>query len=88
MQALALNRAGREQGSLLGCEGFRVESRERRLGVVETVLLGESTQPSALSVRRGRFGRGVRIIDAGDIERIDERARSISVRSDGVEIRF
>jgi hypothetical protein len=72
---------------LQGCEGYRVESRERKLGVVDSVLLGETTRPSALSVR-GRFSRSVRIIDALDVERIDERARRISVRSDGVEIRF
>jgi hypothetical protein len=56
---------------------------------VDAVLFDElALQPSALSVRRGRFARGVRIIDAADIEGVDARARRIAVRSDGVEISF
>jgi hypothetical protein len=39
-------------------------------------------------VRRGRFARGVRIIDAADILGVDARARRIAVRSDGVAISF
>ena len=74
---------------LRSCEGFSVRSHAGRLGVVETVLYGEnSSRPSAFSVRRGRFARGVRIIDAMDVEGIDARARSIDVRSDGFEISF
>jgi hypothetical protein len=70
-------------------QGYAVETPVRRLGVVDTVLFADdAAQPSALSVRRGRFARGVRIIDAADIEGIDDRARRIAVRSDGVEITF
>jgi hypothetical protein len=70
-------------------QGYSVETPSRRLGVVDAVLFdGLATQPSALSVRRGRFTRGVRIIDAADIEGIDARSRRIAVRSDGVEISF
>jgi hypothetical protein len=71
------------------CEGYAVESRAGRLGVVDAVLFGDDlTKPSALSVRRGRFARGVRIIPASDVEGVDARARRIAVRSDGVEISF
>ena len=70
-------------------QGYSVETPSRRLGVVEAVLFDElASQPSALSVRGGRFARGVRIIDAADIEGVDARARRIAVRSDGVEISF
>jgi hypothetical protein len=71
------------------CEGFSVESPARKLGVVDAVLFADdASHPSALSVRRGRFARGVRIIDAADIEGVDARARRIAVRSDGVEVSF
>jgi hypothetical protein len=70
-------------------QGFSVETPARRLGVVDAVLFGdESQQPSGISVRRGRFARGVRIIDAADILGVDARARRIAVRSDGVAISF
>jgi len=48
-------------------QGYSVETPARRLGVVDTVLFGDdSVQPSGISVRRGRFARGVRIIDAAE----------------------
>lgn len=86
MRALQLASDG---GPLRGCVGFAVESPQRKLGVVDAVLFGDdASQPSALSVRRGRFARGVRIIDAADVRDVDTRARRIAVRSDGVEIFF
>ena len=70
-------------------QGFSVETPEHKLGVVDAVLFGdESPQPSGISVRRGRFARGVRIIDAADILGVDARARRIAVRSDGVAVSF
>jgi hypothetical protein len=70
-------------------EGFVVESQARKLGVVDAVLFGDdAAHPSALSVRRGRFARGVRIIDAADILDVDSRARRVAVRSDGVAVSF
>ena len=70
-------------------QGFSVESPSRRLGVVESVLFDDgSRRPSALSVRRGRFARSVRIIDAAEIADVDARARRIAVRSDGVAVSF
>ena len=70
-------------------QGYSVETPSRRLGVVDAVLFdGLATQPSALAVRRGRFARGVRIIDAAEIEGVDARARRIAVRSHGTEISF
>lgn len=85
-------RAGRQvrdAGSLTGCVGFAVRSTQGKLGIVDAVLFGDdSSQPSALSVRRGRFARGVRIIDAADVSDVDTRARRVAVSSDGVEIFF
>lgn len=78
-----------DAGTLQRCVGFAVESSGRRLGVVDVVLYGsDSPEPEALSVRGGRFARGVRIVDTAEIEGIDTRARRIDVRSDGVEVRF
>ncbi len=77
------------QEALKSCVGFTVESRERRLGVVETVLFGsDAPEPEALTVRGGRFKRGVRVVDAADIVGIDARSRRINVRGDGIAIRF
>lgn len=85
MLALADN----EAETLKSCVGFTVESHDRRLGVVETVLFGSDTpEPEALTVRGGRFARGVRVVDASDIVGIDARARRINVRGDGIAIRF
>ncbi len=70
-------------------QGYSVETPSGHLGVVDAVLFdGFAPQPSALSVRRGRFARAVRIIDAADIQGVDTRARRIAVRSDGIEISF
>jgi hypothetical protein len=70
-------------------QGYSVETPSRRLGVVDAVLFdGLETKPSALSVRRGRFARGVRIIDAADILDVDARSHRIAVRSDGVAVNF
>ncbi|HEX5448757.1 MAG TPA: hypothetical protein VFW85_01715 [Gaiellaceae bacterium] len=75
--------------SLKSCVGFTVESHDRRLGVVETVLFGsDAPEPEALTVRGGRFKRGVRVFDAADIVGIDARSRRINVRGDGIAIRF
>ena len=73
---------------LTRCEGFAVETQARRLGVVDAVLFDDASRPSALSVRRNRFARGVRIIDTADVVGIDTRARRVAVSSDGVEISF
>jgi ribosomal protein L25 (general stress protein Ctc) len=69
-------------------EGFAVESEARKLGVVEAVLFDDASQPSALSVRRNRFARGVRIIDATAVVGVDTRSRRVAVSSDGVEVSF
>jgi hypothetical protein len=71
------------------CQGFQVAAQGRKLGVVDAVLFEDDPDsPSALSVRRSRFARGVRIIGAAEIEGIDTRARRIVVRSDGIELSF
>lgn len=81
--------ARNDAAELESCVGFTVESHDRRLGVVETLLYGsDAPEPEALTVRGSRFARGVRIVDAADIVGIDARARRISVRGDGIAIRF
>ncbi len=67
-------------------EGFRVESPNGKVGVVETVLFGDEPQPAALAVRSGRFGRVLRIIDAAEIERVNAAERFVAVRSSGFAV--
>lgn len=72
---------------LTGCKGFRVETARTRIGVVEAVLFGEDAErPVALTIRAGRFGRRLRIIDIGEVEQVDASEQRISVRSDGCEM--
>ena len=63
------------------CQGFRVDSERRRIGIVEDVLYGaEHDRPSALLVRGGIFKRRLEAISLDDVEAIYRRAHRISVR--------
>jgi hypothetical protein len=64
------------------CQGFRVDSEGRRLGVVEDVLYGaEHDRPSALLVRTGILKRKLEAISLEDVEAIYPRARRLSLRA-------
>jgi uncharacterized protein YrrD len=60
--------------------GFRVESKGRRVGIVEDVLYGaEHERPSALLVRTGTFRRRLEAISVDDVEAIFPRDMSLRV---------
>ena len=64
------------------CQGFRVDSEGRRLGIVEDVLYGaEHDRPSALLVRTGIFKRKLEAISLDDVEAIYPRAQRLSLRA-------
>jgi hypothetical protein len=64
------------------CQGFRVESDGRRIGIVEDVLYGaEHDRPSALLVRTGMLKRRLEAISVEDVEAIFPRAQRLSLRA-------
>ena len=64
------------------CQGFRVESQGRRVGIVEDVLYGaEHDRPSALLVRTGTFKRRLEAISVDDVEAILPRDLLVRVLS-------
>jgi hypothetical protein len=63
------------------CQGFRVDSGGRRLGIVEDVLYGaEHDRPSALLVRTGILKRRLEAISLEDVEAIYPRLQRLSLR--------
>jgi hypothetical protein len=66
---------------LRNCQGFRVESGGKRIGVVDDVLFGRHSEPATLLVRTGLFRLGLRAISVAEIERIDPRGLRITLRS-------
>jgi hypothetical protein len=66
---------------LTHCEGFRVDTGEGRLGVVETVLRGaHPTDDTQLAVRAGRFGRRTVLVPLSAVAFIVPRAERIWLR--------
>jgi hypothetical protein len=64
------------------CQGFRVDSEGRRLGIVEDILYGaEHDRPSALLVRTGTLKRRLEAISLEDVEAIYPRAQRLSLRA-------
>ena len=64
------------------CQGFRVQSDGRRIGIVEDVLYGaEHDRPSALLVRTGMLKRRLEAISLEDVEEIFPRAQRLSLRA-------
>jgi hypothetical protein len=68
--------------TLVGTDGFVVESTEGDLGWVEEVWLGEADEPDALAVRTidGRHG----LLQSEDILAVDREYRWVVVRPDPV----
>jgi hypothetical protein len=62
------------------CEGFRVDSPEGRVGVVEAVM-GEEDEPAALAVRGGLFMLRTVFVPIDEVASIDPRAERIVLRS-------
>lgn len=64
---------------LAHCDGFRVDGREGRIGLVHSVR--EEPDGSVLAVLAGRLGRRVLLIAAEEVEFIVPRAQRIWLRS-------
>ena len=59
------------------CEGFRVDSKDGRVGIVEEVRLSSSKQPEALAVRTGLFRLRLRIVPVHEVERTNSLGEPI-----------
>lgn len=66
---------------LRNCQGFRVESAGKKLGVVDDVLFGQQSEPATLLVRTGLFRLGLRAVSVDEIESIDPRTLRITLRA-------
>jgi hypothetical protein len=66
---------------LRNCQGFRVESGGKRVGVVDDVLFGRQSKPATLLVRTGLFRLGLRAISVDEIETIDPRSLRITLKA-------
>jgi hypothetical protein len=60
------------------CHGFRVDSPDGRIGTVENVRFDTPpTEPRALAVRMGLFGKRLLIVSVGEIEAILPRQERV-----------
>lgn len=66
---------------LCTCEGFRVDSENGRVGLVEEVRLSPSKKPQALAVRTGLFRTRLEIVPVSDVERIIPRKKRVLLRA-------
>jgi hypothetical protein len=62
------------------CEGFRVDSKNGRLGIVEEVRLSPAKQPEALAVRTGLFRLRLEIVPVGHVQRVIPRRKRVLLR--------
>jgi hypothetical protein len=62
------------------CEGFRVDSKNGRVGVVEEVRLAADKEPEALAVRTGLFRLRLEIVPVSDVERVIPRRKRVVLR--------
>lgn len=59
---------------LCRCEGFRVDSEQGRLGIVEEVRFGSRVdRPDWLAVRGGLFARTLRVVPVDEVAAIYPR---------------
>ena len=62
------------------CHGFRVETPDGRLGIVEDVLYGEDLQrPMALAVRGGLFGQRVELVPVEKVDAIEPDRKRLTL---------
>ena len=59
------------------CEGFRVDSKDGRVGIVEEVRFSSNDQPEALAVRTGLFRLRLAIVPVDEVERVSPQAKRI-----------
>lgn len=62
------------------CEGFRVDSTNGRLGIVEEVRLSSDKRPEALAVRKGLFFMRLEIVPVSDVESVIPRRKRVLLR--------
>jgi hypothetical protein len=76
-------RAGEDMSAywLSTCEGFRVDSENGRVGIVEEVRLSPGKNPQALAVRTGLFLTRVEIVPVSDVERVIPRKKRVLLRA-------
>jgi hypothetical protein len=63
------------------CEGFRVDSKDGRVGVVEEVRLSANKQPEALAVRTGVFRTRLLIVPVHEVKSVAPRTKRILLGS-------
>jgi hypothetical protein len=63
------------------CQGFRVDSDNGRIGVVEEVRFSPGKKPQALAVRTGLFRTRVEIVPVSDVERVIPRKKRVLLRA-------
>lgn len=66
---------------LAHCEGFRVDTADGRLGVVQEVRAGGGPEDAVLAVRVGVFGRRVVLVPVRAVDFIVPRAERIWLHS-------
>jgi hypothetical protein len=62
------------------CEGFRVDSKDGRLGLVEEVRVSADKEPEALAVRTGLFRLRLELVPVSDVERVVPRRKRVLLR--------
>ena len=70
---------GPEEG-LRGCEGFRVDGPEGRIGHVRGVRFGSSGQAEVIEVRAGLLGQRTLLIPAGEVAEVSPEQRRLILR--------
>jgi hypothetical protein len=63
------------------CEGFRVDSKNGRFGVVEEVRVSADEELEALAVRTGLFRLRLEIVPVSDVERVVPRRKRVFLRA-------
>ena len=64
------------------CQGFRVDSADGRVGIVEEVVFASRRAcPDALAVRGGLFGTRLLLVLPSDVEAISPRQRRLLIRA-------
>ncbi len=62
--------------------GFRVVFHKRALGAVDALLFGSDRgEPAALAVRLGSTRDAIALFDVGDVEEVNDEARTIHLRA-------
>jgi hypothetical protein len=66
------------------CEGFRVESNDGRVGIVEEIRFSPNRRPEALAVRTGLFRTRLLLVPIDDVREVTPRTKRVLVRSPAI----